>query len=45
MHIATHPTAEAHAPKPFYRQLYFQVLAAIVLGVTVGHFWPEIGAA
>ena len=45
MHIATHPTAEASAPKPFYRQLYFQVLAAIVLGVTVGHFWPEIGAS
>ena len=44
MHIATHPTAEG-APKPFYRQLYFQVLAAIILGVTVGHFWPEIGAS
>ena len=44
MHIATHPTAEG-SPKPFYRQLYFQVLAAIILGVTVGHFWPEIGAS
>ena len=44
MHIATHSTAEASAPRPFYRQLYFQVLAAIVLGITVGHFWPEIGA-
>ena len=32
MHIATHSTAEASAPRPFYRQLYFQVLAAIVLG-------------
>ena len=45
MHIATHPTAEGAAPKPFYRQLYFQVLTAIVLGITVGHFWPEIGAS
>jgi aerobic C4-dicarboxylate transport protein len=44
MHIATHPAAEGTAPKPFYRQLYFQVLTAIVLGITVGHFWPEIGA-
>ena len=46
MHIASHtPGAEAHVPKPFYRQLYFQVVAAILLGVTVGHFWPEIGAS
>jgi aerobic C4-dicarboxylate transport protein len=45
MHIAHHAPGEAHAPKPFYRQLYFQVLTAIVLGITVGHFWPEIGAS
>ena len=46
MHIASHtPGAEAHVPKPFYRQLYFQVVAAILLGVTVGHFWPDIGAS
>ncbi|MCA8880743.1 MAG: dicarboxylate/amino acid:cation symporter [Rhodobacteraceae bacterium] len=44
MHLAAHSPAEAHAPKPIYRQLYFQVLTAIALGVTVGHFWPEIGA-
>jgi aerobic C4-dicarboxylate transport protein len=43
--IAHHGAGEAHAPKPFYRQLYFQVLTAIALGVTVGHFWPEIGAS
>ena len=30
------------APRlPFYRQLYFQVVAAIVLGVLLGHFWPH----
>ena len=45
MHIATHGPATAAEPKPFYRQLYFQVLTAIVLGITVGHFWPEIGAS
>ena len=31
--------------RPWYRHLYAQVLAAIVLGVIVGHWWPETGAA
>ncbi|HVL20443.1 MAG TPA: dicarboxylate/amino acid:cation symporter [Amaricoccus sp.] len=44
MHIPHHAGATI-APKPFYRQLYFQVLTAIVLGITVGHFWPEVGAS
>ena len=30
---------------PFYRQLYFQVVIAIVLGVLLGHFEPAYGAA
>ncbi len=30
--------------KPFYKGLFFQVIAAIVLGVFVGHVWPEFGA-
>ena len=30
---------------PLYRSLYFQVLAAIALGVAVGVVWPERGAA
>jgi aerobic C4-dicarboxylate transport protein len=30
---------------PFYRNLYFQVLFAIALGVVVGVIWPERGAA
>ena len=30
---------------PFYRQLYFQVVIAIILGVLLGHFEPEYGAA
>ncbi|KPF60541.1 C4-dicarboxylate transporter [Rhizobium sp. AAP116] len=43
MHI---DTAE-HAPvgrQPFYKLLYVQVLAAIVAGILLGHFYPEIGA-
>ena len=31
--------------KPLYRQLYVQVLAAIFLGVLIGHFWPDTGEA
>jgi aerobic C4-dicarboxylate transport protein len=31
--------------KPFYRHLYVQVLAAILFGVVIGHFWPETGEA
>ncbi|MBH1991349.1 MAG: dicarboxylate/amino acid:cation symporter [Sphingomonadaceae bacterium] len=32
------------APRlPFYRQLYVQVLAAIALGVAIGHFFPDAG--
>lgn len=29
--------------KPWYRALYFQVLVAIVIGVTLGYFYPETG--
>ncbi|MBL0967936.1 MAG: dicarboxylate/amino acid:cation symporter [Brevundimonas sp.] len=29
--------------RPFYRSLYFQVIVAIVLGGTIGHFWPAFG--
>jgi len=31
--------------RPFYRSLYVQVLAGIVLGVAVGVVWPDKGAA
>ncbi|WP_226572571.1 dicarboxylate/amino acid:cation symporter [Mangrovibacter yixingensis] len=27
-----------------FKSLYFQVLAAIAVGVILGHFWPELGA-
>jgi aerobic C4-dicarboxylate transport protein len=33
-----------HVHKPIYKSLYFQVLTAIVLGVLLGHFYPELGA-
>jgi aerobic C4-dicarboxylate transport protein len=32
-------------PKPFYKSLYFQVITAIVIGVLLGHFYPETGAS
>jgi aerobic C4-dicarboxylate transport protein len=32
-------------PRPFYRSLYFQVLAAIALGVLVGWLFPAFGAS
>ncbi|QEE44744.1 dicarboxylate/amino acid:cation symporter [Rhizobium sp. WL3] len=36
-----------HMPEgrqPFYKHLYVQVLTAIVAGILLGHFYPEIGA-
>ena len=31
--------------KPLYRSLYFQVLVAIVIGVLLGHYYPDLGKA
>src|SRR6187431_350252 len=31
--------------KPFYTHIYVQVLTAIVLGILLGHFYPDIGEA
>ncbi|MCC4635117.1 dicarboxylate/amino acid:cation symporter [Xanthomonas dyei] len=39
MHISK-PAGPVPAPVPFYRQLYFQVVVAIVLGALLGHFEP-----
>jgi aerobic C4-dicarboxylate transport protein len=30
--------------RPLYQRLYFQVLTGIVIGVVLGHFFPETGA-
>src|SRR5690242_21516160 len=35
----------ARAGRPLYASLYFQVIVAIVIGVLLGHFFPETGAA
>ncbi len=39
------PMEHLSAPKPFYKSLYFQVITAIVLGVLLGHFYPDTGAS
>jgi aerobic C4-dicarboxylate transport protein len=31
--------------KPLYKSLYLQVLVAIVIGILLGHFYPDTGAA
>ncbi len=43
MHISS-AAAQTRDPRPFYRHLYFQVVVAILAGVLVGHFYPELGA-
>ena len=30
---------------PWWRSLYFQVLVAILLGGTLGHFYPDVAVA
>jgi aerobic C4-dicarboxylate transport protein len=36
-------TSTTHKP-PLYRSLYFQVICAVIAGVTLGHFYPALGA-
>jgi len=43
--IPTADSPHARLPLPFYRQLYFQVVVAIILGVLLGHFEPAYGEA
>src|SRR5262245_41747725 len=31
--------------KPLYQSLYVQVLVAIAIGIALGHFYPQLGAA
>ena len=42
-----HTSMEYDAPpvkkKKFYQTLYFQVIIAIILGIILGHFWPDLG--
>jgi len=30
-------------PRPIYKSLYAQVITAIIIGVILGHFWPQVG--
>lgn len=43
MHVSMPPAAHPE-PRPFYRQLYVQVLFAITLGALLGHFEPAFAA-
>jgi len=43
MAIALDYAAEPRRRKPWYAQLYIQVLIAIALGVGIGFFWPDVG--
>lgn len=38
-------SVKTHMRAAWYRQLYAQVLIAIVAGATIGHFFPELGAS
>ena len=41
----TAPAPKLPAKQPLYKSLYFQVIVAIILGVLLGHFYPQTGAA
>src|ERR1044071_3773440 len=43
--MATASATAATPHKPLYTHLYVQVLTAIVIGILLGHFYPDIGAA
>ena len=44
MEITGGAASAATAPhKKIYHHLYFQVLCAIVIGVLLGHFYPQLG--
>jgi aerobic C4-dicarboxylate transport protein len=45
MQIDSPTSAIPTTPRPWYAHLYFQVLAAIVAGVAIGHFAPATGEA
>ena len=44
MEISSGPAA-ARPRVPLYRHLYAQVVAAIIAGILIGHFYPELGTA
>ncbi len=43
--LTIQPDPATAKPKRLYKSLYFQVVCAIIIGVLLGHFFPDIGAA
>ena len=37
-------SSKASQKRPLYKSLYIQVLTAVVIGILLGHFYPQIGA-
>ncbi|MFF2842549.1 cation:dicarboxylate symporter family transporter [Paenarthrobacter sp. NPDC057981] len=38
-------TVSPAAKKPLYKSLFFQILVAVVLGISIGYLWPDLGSA
>ena len=36
-----HESHSSADKKPWYRLLYVQVIFAIIVGIVLGHFWPD----
>ena len=45
MNLKDLPVPPQRPKKPFWRDISLQVFAGIVLGVAVGHWWPDVGKA
>jgi len=43
--MAVSSTTAAARKRPFYTHLYAQVLTAVLIGVLLGHFYPQLGEA
>ena len=43
--LRTQPYEIPMTKKPFYKSLYIQVIAAIIVGILLGHFLPGVGEA
>lgn len=41
--MTTSPSPHQPPRKPFYQSLYLQVLAAVMVGVLLGYFYPQLG--
>ncbi|WP_426301073.1 cation:dicarboxylate symporter family transporter [Arthrobacter sp. R-11] len=44
MKIPATTAAMPAAKKPLYQSLFVQILVAVVLGIAIGYFWPDIGS-